>query len=292
MNYYKVKNFFGNYWRGNINLVISFWIVFLVLGTLVDRLYEYIAMNLLLYPAVILSLLTLAWLTVGVWRSAKNYKVNNPEKLYGQLTKLFIIIYWLWKIVFPTILAIGISLKEKNVDYAELLDDITTLQKENSRNNDAKFDLALEYLLDDKRKNYDKAFEIFLELSESNDTESQMLLAGMYLRGEGTAKSPNDAVYWLEKAANSNKVEAEPVLGLLFLGKEGVNKDIKKAVYWLERASSHGFNSANYILGQLYLEGQEVTEDYSRAKKWLNMWRENGSITDKLYYYLNLYFLL
>ena len=52
----------------------------------------------------------------------------------------------------------------------------------------------------------------------------------MYLKGEGVAQDPKQAVVWLRRAADQGHAMAQHALGLKYYQGEGVAKDRQEAV--------------------------------------------------------------
>ena len=74
---------------------------------------------------------------------------------------------------------------------------------------------------------------MILQLAERGSAGAQVLLAGMYLRGEGgVARDDRKAAEWLEKAAVRGNVYAEMKLGDLYANGQGVPKNLAVAADW------------------------------------------------------------
>lgn len=59
------------------------------------------------------------------------------------------------------------------------------------------------------------------------------------------------------------------VTGLVYLhGGHGVDQDTNQAIYWLERAANGNDAQAQFILGKLYFEGEVVPQDRGKAENW------------------------
>ena len=91
-----------DYWNGNFSLVKSFWIGFIVIGSIVsvpafiytdtyiDSLGNTGLMGLFLYFIILYSYLILAY--VGTWRSASNYKPKKDQWSWGTIAKVYIVL--------------------------------------------------------------------------------------------------------------------------------------------------------------------------------------------------------
>ena len=110
-----------------------------------------------------------------------------------------------------------------------------------------------------------------IQLAERGNEGAQVLLAGMYLRGEGgVARNESEAAKWLEKAALQDNAYAQMKLGDLYENGLGVPKNLALAADWREKAANRGNVRAQELLGQMYLDGNGVDKDQSKAEYWLN----------------------
>jgi TPR repeat protein len=112
---------------------------------------------------------------------------------------------------------------------------------------------------------------MIMRLAERGSAGAQVLLAGMYLRGEGgVARDDRKAAEWLEKAAVQGNVYAEMKLGDLYAKGQGVPKNLEVAADWREKAANRGSVRAQKLLGKMYLDGEGVAKDPGKAEYWLN----------------------
>ena len=96
-------------------------------------------------------------------------------------------------------------------------------------------------------------------LAERGSDGAQVILAGMYLRGEGgVARDDRQAAEWYEKAALQGNAYAQMKLGDLYESGQGVEKNAAIAADWREKAADRGNVKAQQLLGQMYLEGNGV----------------------------------
>ena len=108
-------------------------------------------------------------------------------------------------------------------------------------------------------------------LAERGSDGAQVILAGMYLRGEGgVARDDRQAAEWYEKAALQGNAYAQMKLGDLYESGQGVEKNAAIAADWREKAADRGNVKAQQLLGQMYLEGNGVAKDQRKAEYWLN----------------------
>jgi len=89
-----------DFWSGKINLGPSFWVVFMIGGTIVtipsfiatdeyiDTLGSFGLVTLIIYFLFQYSYLIIAY--VGTWRSASNYKPKSNQWPWGTIAKIYI----------------------------------------------------------------------------------------------------------------------------------------------------------------------------------------------------------
>ena len=85
------------------------------------------------------------------------------------------------------------------------------------------------------KKDYSTAISVLEPLAKQNDTNAQILLAHMALKGEGYPADPNRFIYWLKKAIECGSLDAAGKLGIYYLAKGDGNgnynsKDTKKCI--------------------------------------------------------------
>lgn len=92
--------------------------------------------------------------------------------------------------------------------------------------------------------------EALTSKAQSNDIEAQLQLANQYLNGEGVQPSQEDAIYWLEQAANNGSNQAIARLASLYLQPD--NNNAHEATYWLTQLAVAGNVEAQLNLGKVY----------------------------------------
>ncbi len=99
---------------------------------------------------------------------------------------------------------------------------------------------------------------------------AQVLLAGLYLRGDGgLAKDERLAAYWFEQAAEQGNTYAQQAIADCYEAGRGVPVDLRLAADWREKAANRGNVQAQIQLAKMYLEGRGVARDAARAAQWL-----------------------
>src|SRR6185295_15422053 len=91
-----------------------------------------------------------------------------------------------------------------------------------------------------KKKDYQKAFEIFRPLAEKGNTQAQVQLGQMYREGQGVPQDNAEALNWYRKAADQGSDEAQYNLGAMYRDGQGVAKNDAEALRWYRKAAEHG----------------------------------------------------
>ncbi|MCG9597306.1 J domain-containing protein [Vibrio sp. Isolate25] len=111
-----------------------------------------------------------------------------------------------------------------------------------------------------------ESIEVLTNKAQSNDVEAQIQLANQYLNGEDVQPSQEDALYWLEQAANNGSTEAAVQLASLYLQNE--TKDTQEAIYWLTKLAVSGNTQAQFNLGKVYENMPDSPENLDLAEVW------------------------
>ena len=82
--------------------------------------------------------------------------------------------------------------------------------------------------------------------------EASLLLARIYLTGQGTPRDPVQAYKWWSKALDYGFEPAGTLLAQAHLSGIGTQVDVRPALAYLKTASEAGDTNALYMLGQLY----------------------------------------
>jgi localization factor PodJL len=107
-------------------------------------------------------------------------------------------------------------------------------------------------------------------------------LAMRYTEGRGVAPNLEEAVHWLERAANHGLAPAQYRLGSLYEKGQGVKKDLEAARRLYTAAANKGNGKAMHNLAVLYAEGISGDPDYRNASQWFRKAADRG-IPDSQY---------
>ena len=102
-------------------------------------------------------------------------------------------------------------------------------------------------------------FITVLNSAKAGNIEDSLKLAQLYEKGEGTRINLNEAIRWLEKAADANNPEALYELGKHFDTGIGVNLNSSEANTYFKKAAALNHTAAKYRLGMNTLKGYGIT---------------------------------
>ena len=125
-------------------------------------------------------------------------------------------------------------------------------------------------------EHYAAAAQTFSVLAETGHAEAQFRLGVMYLNGLGVTKDPQQAIYWLEKAALQGSVGGQYTLARFYLQDRSGSRDEALALQWFQRLAERGYVPAQYQLGMMYERGRGTDKDLLKARQWIQRAAENG----------------
>ncbi len=102
------------------------------------------------------------------------------------------------------------------------------------------------------------------------NTKAQLVLADLYLRGDGVEQSYAKAsALYRQAATEGNEPKAQYALGVLLERGEGVKQDELEALLWYKRAARAGNALAMYRAGLAQARGGKVPQNYTLAREFL-----------------------
>jgi len=125
---------------------------------------------------------------------------------------------------------------------------------------------------------FNKAFDIWLELAKRGDELSQFNLGVLYSRGEGADLDRNKAIEWYVRSAEQGYAPAQFNLGAAYLEGDPDSADAQKAVTWWQLAAEQGFVQAQFNIASLYCRGIGISRDMDRCKFWYRRAASNGDM--------------
>lgn len=102
-----------------------------------------------------------------------------------------------------------------------------------------------------QQQNYKKAFSLLYSAANLNHPESQNMLGGMYLAGQGVPKSEQIAFSWFKRSADLGYVTAQTNLAYMYHQGIGCTKDVFLAKEWYQKAIAKGDVRAKKLLAEL-----------------------------------------
>lgn len=119
-----------------------------------------------------------------------------------------------------------------------------------------------------------KTFFWMREAAVGGWPQAQYEVATFYYSGKGVEQNSEEALVWLEEAAENNHVLAQRFLGALYLngahadGQMTVKPDVTKGASWYLRAALNDDGPSQAVMGSLYMTGKGVERDNIQAIKW------------------------
>ncbi len=134
-------------------------------------------------------------------------------------------------------------------------------------------------VLADAQQSGEVAAQRLLSRASADNVQEQITMGVMYLKGEEVQANPEQAFYWMEKAAENGSAEAEYYLSLFYEDGLGVNEpDLSTAMKWLRQAAEHDYAYASYELGLAYLAGKTGSVDAHQGAVWLDKAAREGVV--------------
>lgn len=144
---------------------------------------------------------------------------------------------------------------------------INEKEYQNDESNMDGFTLASKYYLGEGvEKDETKAFYMFKELAEKENSMAQHNMGCFYEKG--LCNQPQNyrmALEWFKKAADQGLKDSQFQVGLYYYYGKGVNPDETMAIDYLTKAAKQEFLKAQRLLGEIYYK----KEDTEEAVKWL-----------------------
>lgn len=127
---------------------------------------------------------------------------------------------------------------------------------------------------------YGAALALLTPLADAGNPEALYRLAGMYARGEGVEESDEKHIEYLEAAANAGSTDAMVSLGNIYSkGRYGVAKREKKAFGYYKKAAELGDDNGMFYLGLCYCYGIGTEKDFEKALEWYERAAESGNLS-------------
>ncbi|MDE5560699.1 MAG: sel1 repeat family protein [Bacteroidaceae bacterium] len=109
----------------------------------------------------------------------------------------------------------------------------------------------------------------YKEAAERGEADAQYHLGFSYYLGTNLVNQNYDeAVKWLQRAAEQGHIAAMGVLGCCYEDGFGVNQDYSEAVKYYQKAAEQGDCDSQRNLGECYHFGHGVSQNYDKAMEW------------------------
>lgn len=102
-----------------------------------------------------------------------------------------------------------------------------------------------------KKKDYKKAYPLYLRAAQMNDVSSQHNLGVMFSEGLGVCKNIHEAIKWYRLAAESGFAYSQHNMGDAYLNGKGVPFDLNEAQKWFSLAAEQGLSESMDILEEI-----------------------------------------
>jgi uncharacterized protein len=125
-----------------------------------------------------------------------------------------------------------------------------------------------------EQKDYANALKQFAPLAAQGNTDAQLLLGEMYMKGQGVLKDSDQAMKWFTTSAAQGNADAQFFLGAMYLLPQ---RDIAEGLKWLRLSAKQGHQDAQLLLGKTYLQGaKQIPPDPVQAEMWLQLAAKNN----------------
>lgn len=128
-----------------------------------------------------------------------------------------------------------------------------------------------------KQGDYGTALKQLTPLAEQGNSDAQVILGMMTLRGQGVGRDVGRAMKWFTAAAAHGNAEGQFYVGSLYFMGAGVPHDSAKGLKWLGKSADQGNSDSQVFLGLIYFQGGGgVARDLVQADMWFHLAAERG----------------
>jgi TPR repeat protein len=150
---------------------------------------------------------------------------------------------------------------------------IHVLRKAEKGDMESQFSLG-EYFIhykdgNENKEDFDEAINWLQKAAEQGHSNSQFLLARCFFNGDGfISDDKEEAVQWFRKAADQDNRAAQYYLGCCYYNGDGVEKDTHEAFKWFHKAAEQGHLPAQHRLAECYYNGVGTAKNRAEGLKW------------------------
>jgi TPR repeat protein len=116
----------------------------------------------------------------------------------------------------------------------------------------------------------DMVFDFQMKLAQKGNAEAQLMVGEMYEAGRGVEKDTEQAMAWINKAAEQGNKAAGYKLLYYDLDKNSLIQGNKAQLDELTNAASAGDGHAQYYIGLMHSRGVGMRQDSTQAVNWLS----------------------
>ncbi len=124
--------------------------------------------------------------------------------------------------------------------------------------------------------NYAEAMADLLPVANGGDALAQIIVGGMYAKGQGVPEDDVEAVRWFRLSADQGNADGQAALATVYQAGIGVTRDYAEAMRWFQAAAAQGNSSAQDGLGIMYEYGEGVAIDKNAALGWYQLAAAQG----------------
>ncbi len=133
---------------------------------------------------------------------------------------------------------------------------------------------------------YDRAFQYLIKYKDDKklkkNTNATWALGSMFFWGQGTKRSDEEMLKWLNMAVDRNHPYALFWLGQnYYYGEYGVDEDEKLALKLMKKSARKDYSEAEFFMGQQYETGELVRQSDKAAKRWYKRAEKQGHVKAK-----------
>ncbi len=125
--------------------------------------------------------------------------------------------------------------------------------------------------------------ELVLNIAEHDDADGQYIVGMQYLAGKVRKANGEQAIFWLQKAANQGHTMAQWQLGVCYDTGNGVECDHTQAVEWYRLSADQGYAPAQFNLGYCYNKGHGVEQNMERAVHYYTLSAQQNNESAQFY---------
>lgn len=127
------------------------------------------------------------------------------------------------------------------------------------------------------KRDWPRALTAFQGAAERGNSNAQVNLGNLYLRGLGVPQDDQVAFSWYERAALQGNAIAEAKLAVLYYHGLGTPENRPRAAEWFQKAADQGDPHAALVLGEMKLAGDGIPPNPVEAYLWFSIADELGN---------------